>query len=138
MERCVYCEVRNEFINIICTSLERTHLVNGTSLDSGAYADLLLRSRTVFVGFVSLLRQVDQQCCLPRLLKAILKMYGVNLGTCCVFAEQATMDFDEVLEEIGELGRYQITTYLLICLPVLFSAANSLTYVFTAGVPNYR
>ncbi|GFG40420.1 hypothetical protein Cfor_01589 [Coptotermes formosanus] len=65
-------------------------------------------------------------------------MYGVNLGTCCVFAEQATMDFDEVLEEIGELGRYQITTYLLICLPVLFSAANSLTYVFTAGVPNYR
>lgn len=48
------------------------------------------------------------------------------------------MDFDEVLEEIGEFGRYQIINYLLICLPVLFSAANSLTYVFTAGVPRYR
>jgi OCT family organic cation transporter-like MFS transporter 4/5 len=48
------------------------------------------------------------------------------------------MDFDEVLDEIGDFGRYQIITYLLICLPVIFSAANSLTYVFTAGVPNYR
>jgi OCT family organic cation transporter-like MFS transporter 4/5 len=55
-----------------------------------------------------------------------------------VFTEQAAMDFDEVLEEIGEFGRFQITNYLLVCLPVLFSAANSLTYVFTAGIPNYR
>ncbi|XP_069690686.1 organic cation transporter protein [Periplaneta americana] len=48
------------------------------------------------------------------------------------------MDFDEVLEEIGQFGRYQVINYVLICLPVLFSAANSLTYVFTAGVPRYR
>lgn len=48
------------------------------------------------------------------------------------------MDFDLILEEIGELGRYQITNYLLLCLPVLFAAANSLSYVFTAGIPNYR
>jgi OCT family organic cation transporter-like MFS transporter 4/5 len=48
------------------------------------------------------------------------------------------MDFDEVLEEIGEFGKYQIINYFLICLPVVFSAANSLTYVFTAGIPNYR
>ncbi|KAF2905671.1 hypothetical protein ILUMI_00505 [Ignelater luminosus] len=48
------------------------------------------------------------------------------------------MDFDDMLEELGELGRFQITTYTLVCLPVLFAAANSLTYVFTAGVPNYR
>nr|CAD7445169.1 unnamed protein product [Timema bartmani] len=48
------------------------------------------------------------------------------------------MDFDDVLDEIGEFGRYQITIYLLICLPVLFAAGNSLTYVFTAGVPDYR
>ncbi|XP_059224881.1 organic cation transporter protein [Stomoxys calcitrans] len=49
-----------------------------------------------------------------------------------------TMDFDQVLEEIGEFGRYQKTNYLLICLPVMFAAANSLSYVFTAGTPAYR
>lgn len=65
-------------------------------------------------------------------------MYGLNLCGRYVFTEQAAMDFDEVLEEIGEFGRFQITNYLLVCLPVLFSAANSLTYVFTAGIPNYR
>ncbi|KNC32287.1 Organic cation transporter protein [Lucilia cuprina] len=48
------------------------------------------------------------------------------------------MDFDQVLEEIGEFGRYQKTNYLLICLPVMFAAANSLSYVFTAGSPAYR
>lgn len=48
------------------------------------------------------------------------------------------MDFDSVLLEIGEFGRYQQTNYMLLCLPVLFGAANSLSYVFTAGIPNYR
>ncbi|KAK4879029.1 hypothetical protein RN001_007175 [Aquatica leii] len=48
------------------------------------------------------------------------------------------MDFDDMLVELGELGRFQIVTYVLVCLPVLFGAINSLTYVFTAGVPKYR
>jgi len=48
------------------------------------------------------------------------------------------MDFDDILDEIGEFGRYQLTNYLLICLPVFFGAANSLSYVFTAGIPEYR
>lgn len=48
------------------------------------------------------------------------------------------MDFDDVLEELGELGRFQIKVYTLVCLPVLFAAANSLSYVFTAGSPYYR
>ncbi|KAF5303034.1 hypothetical protein FQR65_LT08363 [Abscondita terminalis] len=51
---------------------------------------------------------------------------------------KTNMDFDDMLEELGELGRYQIVTYLLVCMPVLFGAINSLTYVFTAGVPDYR
>ncbi|KAH8297328.1 hypothetical protein KR044_010416 [Drosophila immigrans] len=50
----------------------------------------------------------------------------------------AAMDFDEILIEIGEFGRYQRVNYVLICLPVLFAAANSLSYVFTAGIPKYR
>ncbi|BFG03427.1 organic cation transporter protein [Drosophila madeirensis] len=48
------------------------------------------------------------------------------------------LDFDEILTQIGEFGRYQRRNYLLICLPVLFAAANSLSYVFTAGTPTYR
>lgn len=51
---------------------------------------------------------------------------------------QTNMDFDQILEEIGEFGRYQKTNYFLICLPVMFAAANSLSYVFTAGAPSYR
>lgn len=43
-----------------------------------------------------------------------------------------------MLEELGEMGKFQIRTYILVCLPVLFAGANSLSYVFTAGVPNYR
>ncbi|KAH8353962.1 hypothetical protein KR067_006190 [Drosophila pandora] len=48
------------------------------------------------------------------------------------------LDFDEILTQIGEFGRFQRRNYLLICLPVLFAAANSLSYVFTAGAPTYR
>jgi hypothetical protein len=48
------------------------------------------------------------------------------------------MDFDIVLDEIGEFGKFQLLNYLLICLPVLSGAANSLSYVFTARSPNYR
>lgn len=43
-----------------------------------------------------------------------------------------------MLVELGELGKFQITMYVLVCFPVLFAAANSLSYVFTAGVPDYR
>lgn len=48
------------------------------------------------------------------------------------------MDFDLILDEIGEFGKFQMTNYLLICLPVLYGAANSLSYVFTARSPDYR
>lgn len=48
------------------------------------------------------------------------------------------MNFDDMLEELGEMGRFQTITYILVCLPVIFSGANSLSYVFTAGVSNYR
>lgn len=48
------------------------------------------------------------------------------------------MDFDNVLDEIGEFGRYQKIKYYLLCLPVFFGAANSLSYVFTAGHQHYR
>ncbi|CRK90273.1 CLUMA_CG003984, isoform A [Clunio marinus] len=48
------------------------------------------------------------------------------------------MDFDKILEEIGDFGRYQKIKYYLLCLPVFFAAANSLSYVFTVGHQHYR
>nr|CAD7399801.1 unnamed protein product [Timema cristinae] len=48
------------------------------------------------------------------------------------------MDLDKVLVELGQCGRFQITNYILICLPIIFSAMFTLTFVFTAGDVAYR
>ncbi|XP_070506359.1 organic cation transporter protein-like [Chironomus tepperi] len=48
------------------------------------------------------------------------------------------MDFDNILDEIGEFGKFQLKNYILVCLPVFYAAANSLSYVFTSRAPNYR
>ncbi|KAK5646499.1 hypothetical protein RI129_004963 [Pyrocoelia pectoralis] len=50
----------------------------------------------------------------------------------------SNLDFDDMLLELGELGRYQIIMYTLMCIPLLFCGANNLSYVFTAGITNYR
>lgn len=47
-------------------------------------------------------------------------------------------DFDPVLVEIGEFGRYQIIFYVLLCIPIGIYAGITLTYVFTAGNLEYR
>lgn len=47
-------------------------------------------------------------------------------------------DFDPVLREIGEFGRYQIINYVMLCIPIAIYAGITLTYVFTAGNLNYR
>lgn len=48
------------------------------------------------------------------------------------------MDFDNILDEIGGFGKFQLKNYILVCLPVFYAAANSLSYVFTSRAPNYR
>lgn len=48
------------------------------------------------------------------------------------------MDYDAVLEEIGSFGKFQVKILLLICLPVLYGAANAVSYVFIARTPPYR
>nr|CAD7445168.1 unnamed protein product [Timema bartmani] len=51
---------------------------------------------------------------------------------------KVVMDLDKVLGELGQCGRFQITNYILICLPIMFNAMFTLTYVFTAGDVAYR
>lgn len=48
------------------------------------------------------------------------------------------MDFDEILEEIGEFGKFQYINFFFISLPIIYVGANSLPYVFTTRSPNYR
>lgn len=52
--------------------------------------------------------------------------------------QAADFDFDPVLVEIGEFGRYQIINYVALCIPIAIYAGITLTYVFTAGNLNYR
>jgi hypothetical protein len=48
------------------------------------------------------------------------------------------MDLDDILDEVGQFGKFQAINYILIGFPILLSAAFSLTYVFTAGDLEYR
>ncbi|KAL7037258.1 hypothetical protein ACKWTF_009138 [Chironomus riparius] len=47
------------------------------------------------------------------------------------------MDHDAVLKELS-FGKYQVKILLLIFFPVLFAAANTVTYIFIARAPPYR
>ncbi|XP_068084758.1 organic cation transporter protein isoform X2 [Anabrus simplex] len=48
------------------------------------------------------------------------------------------VDLDEILQELGQFGRYQVMSYLLISLPIFFTVISGTSYVFTAGDLNYR
>ncbi|GLH00664.1 Organic cation transporter protein [Gryllus bimaculatus] len=50
----------------------------------------------------------------------------------------SAVDLDEILEEVGQFGKYQITSYLLISLPIFFTVISGTSYVFTAGDLDYR
>ncbi|XP_026480787.1 organic cation transporter protein-like isoform X1 [Ctenocephalides felis] len=52
--------------------------------------------------------------------------------------KQQDLDLDSVLRELGQFGKFQLINYLFICLPILFSAIFTLSYVFTAGQVEYR
>lgn len=45
---------------------------------------------------------------------------------------------DSILISIGQFGKFQILIFLLICIPMLFNAIFSITYVFTASAVVHR
>ncbi|XP_055855557.1 solute carrier family 22 member 3-like [Episyrphus balteatus] len=45
---------------------------------------------------------------------------------------------DAILVRIGQFGKFQLINYLLICIPMLFNAIFSVTYVFTASTVVHR
>ena len=52
--------------------------------------------------------------------------------------EEEAFNYDVILNYIGQMGRYQRTTCLGLCLPVMFSAVVVLSFSFTGGIPHYR
>ncbi|KAH8380177.1 hypothetical protein KR009_009343 [Drosophila setifemur] len=51
-------------------------------------------------------------------------------------SEEVTLD--AILKHLGQFGRFQLIIFLLICLPMMFHAMFSVTYVFTAGTVTHR
>ncbi len=47
------------------------------------------------------------------------------------------MDYDELLQKIGEFGRYQKQMYFLVCLVGLPAAFYNLNIVFVAAEPDF-
>ncbi|CAB3368130.1 Hypothetical predicted protein [Cloeon dipterum] len=45
---------------------------------------------------------------------------------------------DELLAELGSFGKFQARNYALICCAVLFCAAYTVTYIFSAGIVHHR
>lgn len=50
----------------------------------------------------------------------------------------AAFDLDQLIREIGPFGKYQLTNYLLICVPIMITTMYTLTYIFTGGDLAYR
>ena len=47
------------------------------------------------------------------------------------------MEFDDLLIQVGEFGRYQRWVYFALCLVAIPAAFNNLAIVFLAGVPDH-
>lgn len=49
-----------------------------------------------------------------------------------------TFNYDNILEHVGQLGQYQLRTFLWLCVPAFFPGIVVMSYTFTGGVPDYR
>ncbi|XP_017134832.1 solute carrier family 22 member 3-like [Drosophila miranda] len=45
---------------------------------------------------------------------------------------------DAIIVQIGQFGRFQVTNYLLLCLPIICNAFYSISYIFTASNVAHR
>lgn len=59
-------------------------------------------------------------------------------GDQCIGSTENSLDFDGILNEIGEFGRYQILVAISIGLIAAFSSFAVLNFVFSAAIPKHR
>lgn len=49
-----------------------------------------------------------------------------------------TFNYDDILEHLGQMGKYQLFTFLWLCVPAIFPGTVVMSYTFTGGIPSYR
>lgn len=55
-----------------------------------------------------------------------------------IMTKEGKVDIDAILAQLGEFGPYQVKTYCLILLPIMFSAVYNSQFIFAAGATDYR
>ena len=52
--------------------------------------------------------------------------------------ETNPVDFDSVLDQIGNFGKFQKILYYSVCFPIIFTTCLGLSVVFSAAIPKQR
>lgn len=47
-------------------------------------------------------------------------------------------NYDDILEHIGQMGKFQLRICLLLCIPAIFPGMVVMSYTFTGAIPQYR
>jgi len=47
-------------------------------------------------------------------------------------------NYDDILNHIGQMGKFQLRSYLLLCFPCLFFGPVIMSYLFIGAIPRYR
>lgn len=77
-------------------------------------------------------------------LEMVENMESVTSASDCSNQETKTeyvetpFDYDDILNHLGQMGKYQLHTVLWLCLASLFPGIVVMSYTFTGGVPYYR
>ena len=51
---------------------------------------------------------------------------------------EKAFNYDEILGHIGHMGKFQLRSYLPLCLPALFFGPVIMSYIFIGAIPKYR
>ena len=52
--------------------------------------------------------------------------------------EGEAFNYDDILGHIGHMGKFQLRSYLPLCLPALFFGPVIMSYIFIGAIPKYR
>lgn len=52
--------------------------------------------------------------------------------------KEETFSYDDILEYLGQLGKFQLFTFLCLCVPAFFPGIVLMSYTFTGSIPKYR
>lgn len=71
-------------------------------------------------------------------ISATVDLSTANSKTSDHSSDNDEITLDSILIRIGQFGKFQLIIFVLICIPMMFNAIFSVTYVFTASTVSYR